>query len=493
VLRIPASVRPHVAITEIQSAFLGALIDDWHILADLAFSDLILWVPGTDDETFYSIAQVRPATGPTALEDDVVGEVISHNPEHLVSQAYSTQRICETSDNKIQAGIPVDVWAIPLMVDCSCLGILERHTNQMGVRAPGELEDHYLAIAGILFDMVARGVFPDSGHRRLRGISPRVGEGLILLDTDGAVEYASPNAVMVYRKMGLSSDLLGEMIVPLTVSLMNRSGNPMDTSLMANFRSPHSEEADIDTGEASVFMRILPLTKPKGRIGTLVVCRDTTELRQKERQLVTKDATIREIHHRVKNNLQTVSALLRLQARRMKSTEAQGALEEAMARVQAIAVVHEILSHSMPGSVVFDDVADRLLKLTSDLASERGNVDARREGSFGEIPAETATSLSLVVTELCQNAIEHGLAAGLGTVIVAADRTPDGSLEMAVIDNGVGLPEGFDVHDKSRTSLGLSIVTTLLQDLHGEFSLVPNPDGIGARAIVRIPLYSAHA
>jgi len=488
VLRIPASVKPYVTIGDSQAAFLEALIDDWHILADLAFSDLILWVPGTDDNEFYAIAQIRPATGPTALEDDVVGEVISYETEHLVTQAYLSKRICETSDNKLQAGIPVDVWAIPLMIDNTCWGIVERHTNQMGVRAPGELEDHYLETAAILADMAWRGAFPDQGHTRLTGISPRVGEGLILIDTAGVVEYASPNAVSVYRKMGLMSDLIGEKIVPLTSALMNRTGGPVDTSLAAHFKSRLSEEADIETDSASAFMRILPLTNRKGRVGTLVVCRDTTEIRRKERQLVTKDATIREIHHRVKNNLQTVSALLRLQARRMKSTEAQGALEEAMARVQAIAVVHEILSYSMSGSVDFDDVADRLLKLTADLASERGHVNARRLGTFGEIPAEVATSLALVITELCQNAIEHGLSEGGGTVTVTPSRHDDGSIEVAVIDDGHGLPDGFQVNDTTRTSLGLSIVTTLLQDLHGDFSLVPNPTGVGARAVVRIPL-----
>ena len=475
-------------MSDAQSAFLEALIDDWHILADLAFSDLILWLPGVDDNEFYAIDQIRPATGPTALEDDVVGSVIAYDPEHLVTQAYLSKRICETSDNALQAGIPVDVWAIPLMVEGVCWGIVERHTNQMGVRAPGELEDRYLEIAGILSDMAWRGAFPDPGHSRLTGISPRVGEGLILIDTVGTVEYASPNAVSVYRKLGLAYDLGGERIVPLTVSLMSRSGAPVDTSLAACFKSPHSEEAEIETENASVIMRILPLTSARGRIGTLVVCRDTTEIRRRERQLVTKDATIREIHHRVKNNLQTVSALLRLQARRMKSTEAQGALEEAMARVQAIAVVHEILSYSMSGSVDFDSVVDRLLKLAGDLSAAKGIVEVKRLGSFGEIPAAVATSLSLIMTELCQNAIQHGLVTGSGRVTVVPQRHPDDTLEVAVIDNGRGLPEGFLVNDQARTSLGLSIVTTLLEDLHGEFLLVPNPDGVGARAIVRVPL-----
>ena len=487
-LRIPASVKSQVKISEAQATFLEALVDDWHILADLGFSDLILWVPGIDEHEFYAIDQIRPATGPTALEDDVIGEAISYDNDSLVTQAYLTHQICETSDNSLQAGVPVDVMAIPLMVDGVCWGIVERHTNQMGVRAPGELEDHYLEIADILSDMAWRGEFPDPGHSRLMDISPRVGEGLIVIGTDGVVAYASPNAVGVYRKLGLQTDLIGEKIVPLTMSLMNQSGNPVDTSLASHLKSPHSEEDDIETDHGSAFMRILPLTSANGRIGTLVVCRDTTEIRRRERQLVTKDATIREIHHRVKNNLQTVSALLRLQARRMKSTEAQGALEEAMARVQAIAVVHEILSYSMSGNVDFDDVADRLLKLAGDLAAEKGHVDVRRVGSFGEIPAGTATPLALIMTELCQNAIEHGLSSGDGVVTVEPQRQADGSLDVAIIDNGQGLPAGFMVKDQNRTSLGLSIVVTLLEDLHGEFSLVPNPDGPGARAVVHIPL-----
>jgi two-component sensor histidine kinase len=481
-------VQSHVAISDAQASVLEALIDDWHILADLAFSDLVLWVPGTDPHNFYAIAQIQPATGPSALEEDIVGDVIAYDNQTLVTQAYHTHEICTTSDNKLRAGVPVDVWAIPLMVSGSCWGIVERHTNQMGVRAPGELEDHYLETANVLFKMAWRGAFPDKGHNRLTGISPRVGEGLILLNTTGVVTYASPNAISVYRKMGLTTDLVGEKIAPLTAALAKGKGAPMDTSLAAYFRSPHSEETDVETAHGSAFMRTLPLTDAKKRIGTLVVCRDTTELRRRERQLVTKDATIREIHHRVKNNLQTVSALLRLQARRMKSTEAQSALEEAMSRVQAIAVVHEILSYSMSGSVDFDDVADRLLKLAGDLAAEKGHVTTKREGSFGEVSAAVATPLSLVLTELCQNAIEHGLASGYGQVTVVADRHDDAILQLLVVDNGQGLPPDFKVDDKTRTSLGLSIVSTLLEDLNGHFALEPNPDGVGARAIVRVPL-----
>ncbi|MDR1450141.1 MAG: sensor histidine kinase, partial [Propionibacteriaceae bacterium] len=463
-LHIPASVRDQVRVTDADLGFLDALVGEWHLLADLSFSDLILWLPGTDDNEFFAIAQIRPSTGATALEDDVVGEMVSYDPESLVTEAYLSRVISETSSNKLQAGIPVDVTAIPVMIDGRCVAIVERHTNQMGVRAPGELEDHYLLIADILSDMLWRGAWPDSGHANIT-IDPHVGEGLLLLDHADVVTYPSPNAVTVYRKLGLTGDLIGEAIIPLTVSLVTRKGSPVDRGISVQIRSGVSEEFEVAAARASAVLRTLPLTSGGEQVGRLIVCRDTTELRDKERQLVTKDATIREIHHRVKNNLQTVAALLRLQARRMTSPEASAALREAMARVQAIAIVHELLSRTFSGVVPFDEIADRLLRLAGDLAAPRGHVKGIRDGEFGDIPAAVVTSLSLIITELCQNAIEHGLAASSGEIIVAPRHLSDGTLEVSIIDHGQGLPDGFKVDDQARTSLGLSIVRTLAQDL----------------------------
>jgi two-component sensor histidine kinase/PAS domain-containing protein len=479
-------VAGQIALTDDDTRFLDAVVAEWHLLADLSFSDLILWAPGLDDNDFFAIAQVRPATGPTALEDDVVGEIISYDPESLVTEAYLSQQITETSDNKLQAGIPVDISALPIRRGGQVVAVVERHTNQMGVRAPGELEDHYLLIAEILSDMLWRGLWPDPGAAKLT-VGPRVGEGVIWLDPKGVVVYASPNGVSVYRKLGLAGDLIGEPLMPLTVGLIHDPTAPVDRSLEAHLRSDQSEEFEITADDASAVLRVLPLSRRGRPEGRLVVCRDTTELRAKERQLVTKDATIREIHHRVKNNLQTVSALLRLQARRMTTPEAATALREAMARVQAIAIVHEILSRSFSGEVDFDAIADRLLRLAGDLAAPGGHVKGIRDGSFGAIPAEAATALSLVITELCQNAIEHGLGSGSGEIILAPRHLGQGWLEVAVIDHGQGLPEGFTVDDHS-PSLGLSIVSTLVADLGGTFVLRPNAVGGGTRAVITVPL-----
>ena len=475
-------IRRHCSLEDEDLEWLTQRVDEWSLLADLAFADLILWVPDVDDNVFWAAAQVRPTTGPTSLEDDVVGEEIAYDPEHLVTEAYLSREICHTSGNKLHAGIPVDVQAIPVQRDDRVLAVVEMHTNQMGVRAPGALEDAYLEAAQVIAGMVYRHQFPLGGERRVPWVSPRVGDGMIRVNRAGLIVFASPNALSAYRRLGLTSDLYGEDFVAITRSLLKERA-PVERPVAASLSGRGSAELDLETSTANVRLRVLPLTGEDGPDGLLVMCRDTTELRSRERQLVTKDATIREIHHRVKNNLQTVAALLRLQARRISSPEAKGALSDAMKRVAAIAVVHEILSQGFDSSVKFDDVADRLLRMVGDVATTGGKVRMVREGSFGYVPADVATSLSLVLTELCQHAVEHGLRQQSGEVLVRPLQE-DGELVVEVVNFGEPLPEGFTI--TSSTSLGLSIVSTLVADLGGQFRLAT--EGDATTATVRVPL-----
>ena len=472
-------------LSEADVAWLFRLVDEWSLLSDLSFADLILWVPGQDDNVFWACAQIRPTTGPTSLEDDVVGEEIAYDAEHLVTEAYLSGEICHTSGNSMQAGIPVDIQAIPIMAGDRCLGVVEMHTNQMGVRAPGALEDAYLEAAELLAGMVHRREFPIEGDAPVPWVSPRVGDGTIRVDNAGTVTFASPNALSAYRRMGLTGDLEGENFVAVTRALLPVHRRPVEQPVAASLSGRKLREVELEAERATLRLRVLPLRDDDGPRGLLVMCRDTTELRFQERQLVTKDATIREIHHRVKNNLQTVAALLRLQSRRISSPDAKGALDDAMKRVTSIAVVHEILSQAFDTTVQFDDVADRLLRMVGDVAATGGKVRMVREGSFGFVPAEVATSLSLVLTELCQNAVEHGLGDSSGSVWVRP-RQEQGELVVEVINHGEPLPDGFTLG--SSTSLGLSIVSTLVQDMDVAFTLVPGPNGFGTVASVRVPL-----
>ncbi len=475
-------VAQHTDLGEDDLEHLGRLVQEWDLLADLSFSDLILWVPDVDPNVFWAAAQVRPTTGPTALEDDVVGDEISYEPDSLVMEAFLSEQIARTSGNKLHAGIPVEQIAVPVRREGRVIAIVEMHTNRMGVRAPGMLEETYLDLAEVLRTMLLHGEFPMPGDKPVPWISPRVVDGALRVDSAGNIIYASPNAVSAFRRLGFPGDLLGELYADVMAALPAETREPVDRAVSGQLKGPL--EYDLDSRGASVRLRVQPLICAGGHAGFLVMCRDTTELRSRERQLVTKDATIREIHHRVKNNLQTVSAILRLQSRRTESAEAHTALRDAQERVTAIAVVHEILSQGFDTSVRFDDVADRLLAMMREVAT-MGHVAMRREGTFGLVPAVVATSLSLVLTEITQNAIEHGLCGEPGTVTVIAHNHDD-QLVMEVVNDGQPLPENFQ-HASAKT-LGLSIVATLVSDLGGTFSMHPSDDRSRTVARVEIPL-----
>ena len=247
-------------------------------------------------------------------------------------------------------------------------------------------------------------------------------------------------------------------------------------------------EAEVEAGGAAVRLRVIPLTPDGERVGALVLCRDVTELRRRERELVGKEATIREIHHRVKNNLQTVAALLRLQARRLPAdTAASEALAEAERRIGAIAMVHETLARTAADVVDFDDVADRVTATVGDVGVP-GAVRVSRSGAFGALPPEVATPLALVLAELVHNAVEHGLGQGAdapGEVLLDVRREGP-RLRVRVIDHGAGLPPGFDTARDG--GLGLQIVRTLVEwELAGTL-LVRAGQPTGTVAEINLPL-----
>jgi two-component sensor histidine kinase len=202
--------------------------------------------------------------------------------------------------------------------------------------------------------------------------------------------------------------------------------------------------------------------------------RDVTEVRKRDRLLLTKDATIREIHHRVKNNLQTISSLLRLQGRRLTSDEAKAAIAESVRRIRTIALVHETLSREPGDDVAFLEIVRPLLRLAEEgLQSVDRPVRFTVQGDGGRLPSTVATPLSVVLTELLQNAVDHGFPEGSsgGDVVVVLSNADD-RLDIRVINDGRPLDPGFQLNQA--TGLGLSIVRTLVTtELDGTIAMRP--------------------
>jgi two-component sensor histidine kinase len=315
----------------------------------------------------------------------------------------------------------------------------------------------------------------------------------VRLDGAGRVTYASPNALSAYRRIGIDRDLAGADLAAFTrTAAADRvAGEAAAAGIAAAVAGRFPDAMDVEGVSATMLVRALPLHAPGGEAGALVLVRDVTDVRRRDRALLTKDATIREIHHRVKNNLQTVAALLRLQARRMTEPAARAALEESVRRVASIAVVHETLAGSREDVVDVDDVLDQVLPMLGDLTSIGPAAHTRRIGTFGELPAAAATPLVLAVTELLHNAAEHAFPDGEpGVIELIAERTGN-DLVVRVRDDGRGLPEGFDL--TASDGLGLQIVRTLVtSELGGSLAMTsppsPGPDARpGTEAVLTLP------
>jgi two-component sensor histidine kinase/PAS domain-containing protein len=459
---------------------LHALVGEWQLLADLSFADYLMWVQ-RDDDALVCVAQCRPNTSPTALATDAVGTVARAEQWPQVARAFESGTI-GTADPG--AGIR----AVPVRHGDAVVAVLTHQTAEARHKS-SPLEIAYLDCAGDLLQMLSEGTFPNVGDLPVSRSSPRVGDGFIRLDVKGNVVFASPNAISAYHRMGLASELEGHNLVIVTRPLIS---DPFEAHELAehvrdSLTGGSSMRLEVDAGGAAVLMRTLPLEVRGESVGAVLLIRDVTEIKRRDRALLSKDATIREIHHRVKNNLQTVAALLRLQARRTTNPEGHMALVESVRRVSSIALVHDALSMSVDEEVNLDEVVDRILPIMSDLAGVDTRVRVNRVGTLGVLDSDRATALIMVITELVQNAIEHAFEAPgtQGNVTIRAERSARW-LDVVVHDDGRGLPPGFSLEGSDR--LGLQIVRTLVStEIDGSLTM-QDAQGGGTDVVLRVPI-----
>lgn len=458
-------VRRHTDLGPDDGEHLRRLLGSWGPLADLCFADLLLFAPvkGAQGNKLVSLGQIRPTTSQTMYRDDQIGLFVTMEGRPMVALAYETGEIVEGEVDLSAPKIRARVQAIPVRHEGRVIAVVTRETTKIGHRSLGDLELAYLNVFERLAQMISEGTFPFHFEDSVTEVSPRVGDGALILNKHVAVVYSSPNAVSAFHRLGFHGAISGRKLEDLGF-------RPETAQTLVTLKVPVVEE--IERGDSvTILARIVPLLRSGELDGALVLMRDVSELRSQERLLVSMDATIREIHHRVKNNLQTVSSLLRLQGRRVVAVEAKAAITEAERRIAAIARVHEMLSRGTGDDVLFADVVRPIL----DTAESAGIVPVRVNmvGEGPVLPATKASSLAVVVNELVQNAVEHGFPADSdgGTVTVELVYSST-RLTIRVHDDGVGLPPGFDI-DK-QTGLGLTIINTLAKsELGGELAIRP--------------------
>jgi two-component sensor histidine kinase len=488
-----ASIEEHVEGRTPTSAeeihTLRELVADWQLLSDLSFADLVLWVPLRKDDTswptgYIAVAHIRPTTAATVFANDLIGQEISWGERFYIDQALSSAEIVRDTEPALLGDVMVKEETIPVIMGEKVIAVISRHRNSDLMRQPSRLELNYREIAHELYRMVAEGNFPYRNAGSLFDPTPRVGDGLIRMDINGTISYASPNARSAFSRMGWTNELEGFSLGEIAETVSREKSDAREEALITSLSGRALRRVEVENLGGAIDLIVLPIIAGQNRTGAIVLLNNVTELRRREREIVTKDATIREIHHRVKNNLQTVSALLRLQARRIDDPGASQALNEAVRRIASIALVHETLSSSSDSMVAFDEVLDRLVSHALELTPRMSELSILRKGSLGLLESRIATPLALVITELIYNSLEHGLESEGSKLEIAIERNKK-SVTVTISDDGVGLPDGFSIAESS--NLGLQIVRTLTEnELRGKLSLIS--DDQETRAILEFPL-----
>ncbi len=480
--------RAATALDNVQIGHLQRLVASWNLLADLCFSDLLLFVPIDEHhDRFLILSHVRPSTTQTLYRSDLLGEAQNETERRLVAQSLRLGEIIEGEITVPSLHERVRVLCIPVRCNGQIIGVLSRQSAPSVGRSPGELERTYVEIFNRFARMIASGQFPYPTEDSASKESPRVGDGVIVLDRAGCVEYASPNAVSALHRMGIHANSEGMRLgeIGLEDELIR------DAFAMAK---PVAEEIERG-GEVTVLVRCIPMLDGAGAVsGAVVLLRDISEVRRRDRLLLSKDATIREIHHRVKNNLQTISSLLRLQARRTGSSDARRAISESVRRIGSIALVHDTLSKEAGEDVPFIEILRPLVRMVEEaVVSPDRHIAFTVEGDAGTLLAAIATPMAIVLTELLQNAVDHAFPDdperpdGQGNSVQVELSNDGQELVVRVVDNGVGLPEGFSI-DRSQ-ALGLTIVRALItSDLHGTIRMFEPADASPGTVVeLRLP------
>jgi two-component sensor histidine kinase len=476
------------SLTKEDIVFLEKIAADLAILADLARADVVMYCPCVSERAIVA-AQVRPHSILPIYGESLVGRQVNATEEPDVFRALTEGRRGLTEVRQPIGSLGASANTAPIVQETypvrapdgrivAAIAIetnlieRERHQRRSRVFRRALQQFRRSVLAGELRG--ADHLTPFQEH-----------DGILVVDAQRRIQYVSGIATSLYRKLGYAGDLLKRRVEDLEL-------DDHEVVLEA-MEQGRCLEREMRVGELVWVKKALPLfsrrqgvrrilgVEPVRRLdGTLVIIHDQTEARRREEELKIKVALIQEIHHRVKNNMQTIASLLRLQSRRTDSDEVRRALQEGINRILSVAVIHEFLAHQEARVINIRDVSQRIVaQIQEGILDRERSIRLNLEGPNIYLPTQPATVCALVINELLQNALEHGYNRQEGGTVTVRLQDDGQKITIAVDDDGVGLPEEFDLSQTS--SLGLQIVRTLAEgDLKGSFELHGRDKGVSA-------------
>ncbi len=433
--------------------------------SDLSHRELFVYVPGRRKGTLVLAAHRAPLLQ-KGRQNELAepGTVFSHYEEPLNFQVFQDGKAMH-GEKEIEYGRTAPIVAYPFV---------DNGGRTIAVIAfVGVVEDNRELLTETAFLSLQ---VPMDFHSMYRPLS--IQDGVVLVNCNGIVIYADDMADSILHMCGQHGIITGTNIYNTSLDVTGGKQVLAAANGLAD---------DITVGDAVVSRRVIPILQ-RGKVRRVIsILTERTELHRKEAELMVKTSVIKEIHHRVKNNLQTIASLLRMQMRRTASDEARDVLKESLNRILSIALVHETLSYDDDENINLSDVAQKLLNLLAhSLVSKECRVETKFSGDKLLLPSDVVTSLALILNELITNAIIHGFEGRSDGVISIAIRCEGESCVITVCDDGVGMDQAEK--ETTRKHLGMAIVQTLIEkDLHGTIAF-SKAQPQGTAAVIRFPL-----
>jgi two-component sensor histidine kinase len=469
----------------VASAVMARITPNLNLLADLLHADVLLFArAGAHIEV---IEHAQPSPVPSVYSDSLTGRRLRPEQVRPIAQILFQGKAGHEVQGAVVGGVPIlrEVLAVR-DADGRVIAALATETAVIEHERVSKRTSVLRRALTRVRDLVAQGRIEGGEKIGRLGLH----DGMLIIDADGMIQYASSVAEGLYRLLGIVDILTNTQLSELDTNeyiafRAMETGICLEQRVVEQDRIWIKKAIPLVGGDAPGWISRLPGSLGRHPVGAIIVIQDVTLDVRKEQELKVKSAMIQEIHHRVKNNLQTISSLLWLQSQHAVSPEAVSALKGAAGRIKSVAVVHEFLSQDEDNIINIQEVCKRIVQeFIQGTLDPMKRIDLRLEGEREFLlPAQQATSCALIVNELIQNAVEHGFEHKTeGSIVVRLLKTDD-SMSIEIEDDGEGLPEDFDPADGG---LGLEIIRTLAQDdLKGQFLL--EGDGEGVRAVVSFP------
>jgi two-component system, sensor histidine kinase PdtaS len=457
------------------------------ITADLTRSDLLLLKPATGENDLVVVAQAQPHSISSLYSSSLIHKPLASLGSPLIMEGWRKRRHVRVQRDLLPSGAPIvqDVYPIFGQRRGIPIAVLSLEISLIQLERHGSRHESFKRSIEWLKCMCMQGELANTDQ-----LTPfSEWDALVLVDPMRRITYLSGIANNFYRRLGYLEDLRGKRLSFLNtgddelVATALRSGEPIETEGLEGTRTWIRKVIPIlarPTLATRVGWLLSGRTEGPAISAVLITVHDATEERRKKQELKVKTTMIQEVHHRVKNNLQTVAAMLRMQARRAEDQYALQAINEAISRILSVAVIHEFLSRDERQSINIRDVSQRIITQNRQVAATPGTqIGFSLDGPNIYLPSQQATACALVVNELIQNAMEHGFEV-VKQGAIRLSLVDDGDhVHLEVWDDGDELPADFDL--ASTPSLGLQIVRTLVQDdLHGELTLTNRDGGVSA-------------